>query len=377
MKLVKWLVGVLAVVAAGVVLRLTLLAPDPVEVRTAPVERGVVEETVSNTRAGTVKVRLRANLSPQMGGLVVELPYREGSLVAAGTLLLRLDDRIHRARVELARRSVATAEAQREEACLAAVLAEKELVRAAALHEQGIASEQRLDALRTDRDRSRAACDAADAAVGQATAQVTLALAELELTELRAPFAGTIADVSTEVGEWITPSPPGVPIPPVLDLLDPESAYVSAPIDEVDAERVQPGLPARLTVDSRPGEQMAGRVVRVASYVLDQLEQNRTVEIEVEPDEPESARGILPGTSADVEVILVHREGILRIPSAAVAEGGRVLVLEAGVLVERGISRGLGNWQFTEVTGGLEEGQRVVVSRTSTDVKAGAKAVEK
>jgi len=377
MKALKWLVGVLAVVTAVVVLRFTLLAPDPVKVRTAPVERGVVEETVSNTRAGTVKVRRRASLSPQIGGLVVELPHREGSVVEAGTLLLRLDDRVQRAQVELARRGVATAEAQREEACLAAALAEKELDRARALHQQGIASEQSLDALSTDRDRTRAACDAARAALGHANAQVLLAQVELELTELRAPFAGIIADVSTEVGEWITPSPPGVPIPPVLDLLDPGSAYVSAPIDEVDAERVRPGLPARLTVDSRPGQQMTGRVVRVAPYVLDQLEQNRTVEIEVEPDDPGGARGILPGTSADVEVILEHREGVLRIPSAAVAQGETVLVLEDGVLAEREISRGLGNWQFTEVTGGLEEGQRVVVSRTSTDVKPGVKAVEK
>ena len=55
-------------------------------------ERGVVEEIVTNTRAGTVKVRQRASLSPQMGGLVTELPHREGSWVSAGDLLLKLDD---------------------------------------------------------------------------------------------------------------------------------------------------------------------------------------------------------------------------------------------------------------------------------------------
>ncbi|MFC2144628.1 hypothetical protein ACFLQM_02965 [Acidobacteriota bacterium] len=69
MRKVKWIVAVIAVVALVVLLRYTVFAPDIVEVRTALVERGLVEETVTNTRAGTVKVRLRAELSPQVGGL--------------------------------------------------------------------------------------------------------------------------------------------------------------------------------------------------------------------------------------------------------------------------------------------------------------------
>ena len=163
----------------------------------------------------------------------------------------------------------------------------------------------------------------------------------------------------------------------MIDLLDPASLYVSAPIDEVDAELVRPGLPARLTVDSRPGEEMAGRVARVAPFVLDQLEQNRTVEVEAELERAAAAAGVLPGTSADVEVILERHDGVLRVPSSAVAEGGSVLVLEGGLLVERTVTTGLANWQFTEVAAGLAEGERVVVARDSTEVKAGVKAREK
>lgn len=377
MRARTWLLVGGVAAAAAVAFRLTVLAPEPVPVRTAAVERGVVEQTVSNTRVGTVRVRRRARLSPQVGGLVVELPRREGAVVAAGELLLELDDRVQRAQLELAERAVVSAEAQGREACLAAELAGKELERARALHRQGIASDQSLDALQTDSDRAAAACDAARAALAQARAQVDMARVEVELTELRAPFAGVVADLSTEVGEWITPSPPGVPIPPVVDLLDPASLYVSAPIDEVDAERVRPGLEARVTVDSRPGEVMAGRVGRVAPFVLDQLEQNRTVEVEVELDQPGAAAGVLPGTSADVEVVLERRPGVLRVPTAAIADGGSALVLAGGRLVERRLELGLGNWQLTEVVAGLAEGERVVVARDSADVEAGARAREK
>jgi HlyD family secretion protein len=377
MRLAKWIIAAAAVVISVVVLRVTVFRPAVVAVRTASVERGVVEETVTNTRAGTVKVRFRAELSPQIGGLVVSLPHREGDRVERGAVIVELDSRAQRAELVSARAAVAAARAQADEACLAAELAEKELGRVEKLHAGGIASEQNLDLLRTDRDRTRAACAAARAAVGQAESRVGVAEVQLEFTVLRAPFGGIVADLSTEVGEYITPSPPGLPIPPVVDLLDPESVYISAPIDEIDAERVRLGQTVRVTVDSRPDESFEGRVSRVASFVLDVLEQNRTVEIEVEFDDEAALAGVLPGTSADAEIILETRQDVLRIPASAVAEGNRVLVLADGLLDERIIETGLRNWRWAEVVGGLAEGERVVVARNTPDIKAGARAEER
>jgi len=144
----------------------------------------------------------------------------------------------------------------------------------------------------------------------------------------------------------------------------------------VDSARVQKDQSARLTVDSHPGRQYAARVVEVAPYVVDRLEQNRTVEIELELDDAAVAVSLLPGTSADAEVILSARDGALRVPTSSLLEGGRVLVLEKGRLVERALQLGLRNWDFTEVTGGLEEGARVVVSLDRPEITAGAKARE-
>ncbi len=374
MNIKRWLIVAAVLVAVAVTLKFTVLKPEIIRVRIATVERGVVEETVTNTRAGTVKVARRAKLSPQIGGLVVATPHLEGSLVAAGDLLLKLDDRAQQAELLLARRSVAAAEAQAKEACFAAELAQTELDRTISLHDSGIASDQSLDILRTERDRSRAACAVGAAAVEQTAAQVAVVEVQIEFTELRAPFSGIVAEVSTEVGEWITPSPPGVPIPPVVDLLDPASIYVSAPIDEVDAERVKLGQAVRMTVDSRPDVPFFGRVKRVAPYVLDMLEQNRTVEIEVSFDDQALVVGVLPGTSADVEVILDQRNDVLRVPSSAVADEGEVLVLADGILVAKEIEPGLRNWLYTEVLSGLAEGDVIVAARDSAEIKPGTRA---
>jgi HlyD family secretion protein len=159
----------------------------------------------------------------------------------------------------------------------------------------------------------------------------------------------------------------------VIDLIDPGSMYVSAPMDEVDSGAVRTGQQAIVSVDSHPDVEMPGRVVRVAPYVLDVEAQNRTVEIEVEIDDAEFASTLLPGTSADVEVILEVRSAVLRIPTAALLENRRVLVPENGHLVMREVEIGLKNWDWAEVTSGLEGGDLVVISLDRVEVEDGAR----
>jgi HlyD family secretion protein len=363
-----------ALVAVVVLLRLTVFAPNPVAVRVVAAEMGRVEETVTNSRAGTVKARRRAKLAPETGGRVVALPRRRGARVRGGDLLLRIDDALQQAQLRVVEGDSATARAQRDQACLAADRAERERERIGRLAGQGIVSTDLLDQTASQAQGAEAACRAARAAVARAESAVALARATVDKTVLLAPFDGIVADTFIEVGEWTTPSPPAIPVPPVLDLIDTRSIYVSAPMDEVDSARIETGLPARVTVDSHPGRHYPARVVEVAPYVVDRVEQNRTVEIELELDDAAVAASLLPGTSADAEVILSARDGVLRVPTSALLEGGRVLILEGDRLVERALQLGVRNWDFTEVTGGLQEGARVVVSLDRPEIKAGAKA---
>lgn len=368
--------GVAAVVVlVAWLLRVTVLAPDPIAVDVVPVERGRVEETVTNSRAGTVRARRRARMTPEVGGQIRAVGAREGERVEAGAVLLELDDEVQRANLALAERQHEAAAAEAERACLAAGRASREAERLTRLADDELLSVDQADAAESGRETAAAGCTAARAAAAQAAAAVQAARAERARMILRAPFAGILAEVSTEVGEWVTPAPPLMQVPAVIDLYDPGSIYVSAPMDEVDAARLRSELPARITVDSHRGRTFAGRVTRVAPYVLDVEEQNRTVEIEVAFANRELATTLLPGTSADVVVILDTREDVLRIPTAALLLGDRVLVLEEGRLVERRVEVGLGNWDFTEVTSGLKAGVRVVTSLDREEVRVGARAV--
>jgi len=366
----RWIVLLVSLLAVAALVA-WWLRPKPISVEVATVEHGRVEQTATNSRAGTVEARRRAAISPDGGGRVVALGKRKGDTVRAGDMLLELDSSLERGEVDLRGRQLAAATADADRACLGADRADRELDRNRRLAEEKLIPADALDQIESAAREAEAGCVSARAARASAAAVLEVARRTLDKRTLRAPFDGVVADVSTEVGEWITPSPPGVPIPAVVDLLDPASIYLSLPMDEVDAGRLRVGQAARATVDSRPGEHFPGRVTRIAPYVLDVETQNRTVEIEVELEPP--VEGLLPGTSTDVEVILDERDDVLRVPAAAVLAGDRVLVVAGDELVGRDIETGLRNWDFVEVRSGLVAGDRVVTSLDRPEVKAGAR----
>ncbi len=372
----RWLrraVVLVAILAALLILRLTVLAPAAVPVTVFRVAAGRVEESVTNSKAGTVKSRRRATLSPEVGGRVAQLPARKGARVKTGDVLMRIADADFRAQVQVEESAVETARSARTEACRQAELAERDLARNRRLASENIVSAELLDQLQSRRDVAVASCQTAGSRIRQAEAGLAVARANLEKTVLRAPFDGIVADLTTELGEWITPSPPGLPIPPVIVLYDDGATYISAPMDEVDVARVRLGQPVRVTLDAYSGRSFSGKVTRVAPYVLDVQEQNRTFEIEAELDDGGFARTLLPGTSADVEVILNARDRVLRIPSYALLEGNRVLVVQDGRLAARAVKTNLKNWQFAEITDGLAAGEAVAVSLDRAEVKEGAR----
>jgi len=369
----KPLVILLALAGGVVLLRLTVLRPQPVPVTVQRVETGRVEDTVVNSRAGTVQSRRRSEMSPGIPGLVVEIPTRKGTRVKRGDVLIRLDDREHVAQTELAQRALEAARAVADQARLEAAQADRDWKRAQELARDQVVSETVLDLGRTRALTTQAVVVATEARIQEAEAALDAARATLAKTVITAPFDGVVLDVTTEVGEWISPSPPGVPIPPVLDLIDPEALYLSAPIDEADVARIRVGLPVRITLDAFRGQSFAGTLTYVSSFVETRQEQNRTLRVEAEFADRTLPANLLPGLSADLEVILDARDDVLRVPTYALLENSRVLVVQDDRLVEQKVTTGLHNWSHTEITSGLSPGDSVVVSLDRPEVRAGAR----
>ncbi|MGB1140840.1 MAG: efflux RND transporter periplasmic adaptor subunit [Halioglobus sp.] len=328
------------------------------------VAKGTVERTVSNTRAGTIDACRRSKLSMPIGGRVDELNVDEGDRVASGQVLLSLWNRDRKAMTTQAQAQLQAARNHAEKVCVEADNAEREARRLEALHKKNLASREATELGRTRAQGGRFACRAARDEQEVAAANLEMNQVLLEETYLRAPFEGIVAEINGEIGEYVTPSPPGVATPPAVDLIDYSCLYVTSPIDEVDAGHLQRGLPARISLDAFRGESFAGTLDRIAPYVLDFEKQARTVEIDVIFDDPAVRERLLVGYSADIDIILETRAEVLRVPTEAVMEGNRVYRYNAatGTLELVEIEDGIHNWNYTEVTGGLSVGDRVVLS---------------
>ncbi len=338
--------------------------PQPLAVPLVEVARGPVETLVANTRAGTLKACRRTHLSFNLGAQVVERLVEEGARVEPGQVLMRLRQDQLQARVEEARARLEGLRNQRQQRCLQAELDRRDHRRLAQLQARQLVAEDRVDQSATRARLARLACAGAAVAIDEAEASLALQLAVLDQATLRAPFAGIVAQINGEVGEFVTPSPPGIPTPPAVDLIDDSCLYVEAPIDEVDAARVALGMPVRIGLDAYRERRFGGSVSRIAPFVRDLEKQARTVDVEVRFDAVPEDVALLTGYSADVEILIEQHPQALRIPTEALLEGRRVLRYEPaeGVLRAVEVRTGLGNWRWTEVLEGLQEGQRILAS---------------
>lgn len=333
--------------------------PQATPVKLVAVGRGDVLVTLVNTRAGTIKSCQRAGLSLPGGGVVEQIAVKAGDRVARGDLLLTLWSEDIRADLSRARAQQALGKTQREERCSEATYYEREAQRLATLLAKNLTSRTLAEQAQNLAHTRRYICRASRQQERVDEALVAQVEARLAERRLQAPFAGVVAEVNSKLGEYMTPSPPGVAMPPVIDLIDDHCLYVSAPIDEVDAARLKVGQRARVLLDAMPGRDFAATVTRIAPYVKELEKQARTVEVEAVLTAPPTDVPLLIGYSADLEVEVTRATDVLRVAASSRADDGSVLRLEGDKLVRVLPRWGVENWNWIEVAEGLAAGDQL------------------
>ncbi len=264
--------------------------------RTAPVDRGAITRVVSAT--GTLQPLVSSNVGSTVSGPVVEVLVDFNSQVRAGQVLARLDPTPFQQRIVQAQASLAQAQAQ-------AAVANADYQRYVLLQQRGFASEQLMT-------QQRAARDTARAAVAQASAQVATARTDLERSVIRSPIDGVVVDRQVNVGQSVAASLQA----PTLFIIAQDLSRLQANItvDEADIGFVDEGQSVRFTVDAFPDREFEGRVSQVRQQgASEQGVVSYTVVVEA--DNP--GRALLPGMTANAEIILEQREDVLRLPNTA------------------------------------------------------------
>ncbi len=254
--------------AAALAGTLYFVGNRPLTVQTAVVENNVHIRVFG---LGTVEAQVIASIGFEVGATLTELTADHGSMVKSGEVLARLESSEQQARVARASAGVQTAEAVLERtasliARQAAILEQKEEAnrRQQGLLKRGVAAiekaeESAKDLTVSQADYALAVADAAVARAATATARADLAYetALLDHHVLNAPFDAMIVERRQELGSVVKAGDP------VYTLVNPDSIWALAYIEEARSGGIAPGQEAEIRLRSLPGQSFKGRVVRI------------------------------------------------------------------------------------------------------------------
>jgi RND family efflux transporter MFP subunit len=330
------------------------------------IERGEVRDLVSSIAAGRVAAKKEVTLRAEIGGTVLRLHHRRGELVPALTPLVAFDAEDLKDRFRIAQLSVALGRAQAAQAITSASVAGNNAARVKLLQQAGALPISEMDSVLGQYEIALKSSDVALATIAQGQANVELAKTALKKAVVTCPFAATVLTTNIEEGDVLVPGTP------LLTLADASELHVDADIDEADIARVKVGMYAELSFDAFP-DRLRGVVTEVAPSVTRDLRGNRSVAVKV--GLPRDAR-MLVGMSADVDVVVLTREGVVWVPPGAVMGRGAeraVYVIENDIARRRKIEVGISTWEAVEITKGIVPGDRVVTTLAVAGLEDGAR----
>jgi len=314
--------------------------------------------------SGNLAPRTRVAIFAKLPGTLSRVAVEIGDRVRAGQTVATMDRREIDAQVDAAEAAVNVAHAGLEssEATLANAIVEHE--RAQKLFDTGAISRQLLDTADTTRRSASAQRDLAKASVAQAEAALRRAREVQRDATLTSPIDGVIVERNYDAGSLASPGEKAVAVVADLRVLK-----LEAGVSELEAGRLRTGMPARISVQARPGETFDGRLAAIAPEVD---ARNRHFAIEVRTSNPGS---LLSGMYATATIPLEHVAGALAVPRNAIAtrDGRRVVFkVDQGTVRDVPVVEGLSSGTQVQISDGLQAGD-VIVADARRDVAPGTK----
>jgi HlyD family secretion protein len=344
---------------------------------TAAVDRGPITAMVTAT--GTVNPVASVQVGTYVSGPIQAISADFNTPVQRGQLLAKIDPRPFQVKLDGATAELANARAQLEKDKADATLRAVTLRRTRDLRRQGIVSESDLDTAVSQDHQARAQVALAEAGVVAAEAKQREAQVNLAYTDIVSPVDGVVVSRNVDVGQTVAATFQT----PTLFLVaeDLTRMQVGASVSESDIGRVAIDQAVAFSVDAYPGVTFDGRVSQVRNAPVT-VQNVVTYDVVVSVDNADLR--LKPGMTANVSITTASRPDALRIPTSAlrfrppadsdkagaaaaadapVHHGARVWVLDAGGRPRAvPVSGGIADDRFTEVTSGLQEGDRVIVA---------------
>jgi RND family efflux transporter MFP subunit len=328
-------------------------------------EVGVTDLESTLQISGNLVPQARVAVMAKLPGTLSRVAVDIGDRVRAGDVVAALDRREIDAQVDAAAAAVNVARAGVESADAALANAVLEHDRAQNLFEKGAVPRQRLDAAETARRSSNAQRDLATATLAQAEAALRRSREVQRDATLTSPIDGVVVERNYDAGSLVSPGDNK----PVVVVADLRVMKLQAGVSELEAGRLRVGMPARVTVQARPGEVVNGTVAAIAPEVD---ARNRHFAIEVRTSNPGT---LLSGMYGTATIPLQRVDGVVAVPrESVISRGGKrvALRIENNTVSEVPVTEGLATSTQIEIASGLKAGDTIVAD-ARREVAAGAK----
>ncbi len=265
----KWWLGVavlIAIVAGAAVFR---SGNRPVSVELGTVASAFPTQAITTLNAtGRVSAFRKAAVSTKATGKLEYLGVQEGSIVKAGQILARIENKDVVATQDQALANVRAAKANAEQGLAELRDAEANLRRTEDLAKKNFISGAQLDTAIARHDRAKASVAALNGQIGVAEANLRATNIGVEQTVIRAPFDGVILTKNANVGDIITPfSSAADSKGAVVNIADMTTLEVEADVSESSLSKISPDMPVEIQLDAFPDLRLLGRVSRIVPTV--------------------------------------------------------------------------------------------------------------
>ncbi len=395
--------AIIALVLLFIVYRIVRPTPHDYEYISETVTRGEVLRKVS--ASGKIRALNTIKVGTEVSGQVTKVYVDFNSPVKAGQVLAEIDSTRVRARVQQSEAQVALARAGLQQTVANVARARSELeiqerdfARQRALAERGFVSKAGLDIAQSKLNSARNALQVAlaqtqsgNAQISQGTAELSSARLDLNRTVIVAPASGVIINKLVEPGTTVAAS---FQTPNLFEIAaDTTKMQVEASVDEADIGQIIEGQDVTFTVDSYPNDIFRAKVRQVRKAPV---ETQNVVSYLVIIDVDNKDGKLLPGMTANVEIITGAKANVLRVPTNALrfrpklADRGEPIKEKPGAPekkqtpkhtlylagsdlyrpVRKQIQVGLQGDDYTEVTSGIKAGDKVLIRTKSLKPKA-------
>ena len=351
-------------------------APSAVSFRTALVVRGSLRSVIHAT--GSLSAQETVDVGTQISGTISDIYVDYNDKVEQGQLIAVMDSRMQQAEVDMAQANVAAAQAEVSRANAALLRAGRDLKRTRELIHKDLVAHSDFDAAVEAKAAADAAVQSAGAALAQRRAALRKAEVNLGYTQIFSPVDGVIVSKNVEKGQTVAAS---YQTPSIAEIArDLKLMQLKVSVDEADVGSVTVGQKTEFTVDAYPDRIFEGLVtqVRLSPDSSDNVV-SYTVIVRVSNDDEK----LMPGMTANVDLVVSEKRDILFVPNAALrfrpvendgigarsysrrsqvaAEAPAVYTLQKGVPVKIEVEKGITDGQNTEILSGVQEGMTVLV----------------